>query len=342
MTTTWLDRHPWTPDSDDGHADLASHDTWIEGAPYATLQRLRDEEPVSWVDEKDGSGFWAVTRYADVTEANHRWDDLTSFKGIRLEEMDAEETEARRTMMELDPPDHTRLRRLVNRGFTRRTVESYEDPIRDLTGRILDDALVLGEFDFVAEVARVLPMRMLGRLLGVPDEHAEQLVDWGDQLLSNSDPEYTDHVVDQVDTDEFRLIPFRSPAGLEVFRYAQEAAAERRGCPNDDVISRLLEATTDGEPLSDLEFNNFFALLVAAGNDTTRYSLTEGLRALVDHPRPVPCAARRPVAHRHRGRGDPALDHGYYPLPSHRDQRPGGRRPEHCQRRQGRAVVGVG
>ena len=284
MTTTRLDRHPWTPDSDDGHADLASHDTWIEGAPYATLQRLRDEEPVSWVDEEEGSGFWAVTRYADVIDANHRWDDLTSFKGIRLEEMDAEETEARRTMMELDPPDHTRLRRLVNRGFTRRTVESYEDPIRDLTGGILDDALALGEFDFVAEVARVLPMRMLGRLLGVPDEHAEQLVDWGDQLLSNSDPEYTDHVVDQVDTDEFRLIPFRSPAGLEVFRYAQEAAAERRGCPNDDVISRLLEPATDGEPLSDLEFNNFFALLVAAGNDTTRYSLTEGLRALVDHP----------------------------------------------------------
>ena len=201
MTTTRVERHPWTPDSDDGHADLASHDTWIDGVPYATLERLRHEEPVSWVDEEEGSGFWAVTRYSDVIDANHRWDDLTSFRGIRLEEMDAEETEARRTMMELDPPAHTRLRRLVNRGFTRRTVESYEDPIRDLTGGILDDALALGEFDFVAEVARVLPMRMLGRLLGVPDEHAEQLVDWGDQLLSNSDPEYTDHVVDQVDTD---------------------------------------------------------------------------------------------------------------------------------------------
>lgn len=294
-TTTPIARHPWTPDSDDGHADLASHDTWIGGTPYATFQRLRDEDPVAWVDESDGTGFWTITRYADVIELNRRWEDFTSYQGIRLEEMDTEETEARRTMMELDPPDHTRLRRLVNRGFTRQTVESYEGPIRELTAGILDEALALGEFDFVNEVARVLPMRMLGRLLGVPDEHAEQLVDWGDQLLSNSDPEYTDHVVDQVDTEEFRLIPFRSPAGLEVFRYAQEAAAERRRCPHEDVISRLLAPTTDGEPLSDLEFNNFFALLVAAGNDTTRYSLTEGLRALVDHPEQIQALRDDPV-----------------------------------------------
>ena len=108
-------------------------------------------------------------------------------------------------------------------------------------------------------------MRMLGRLLGVPDADAEQLVVWGDQLLSNTDPEYTDHVVDLTDTEEFRLIPFRSPAGLEVFHYAQEAAALRRTEPTDDVISRLLAPTSDGTPLSDLEFNNFFALLVAAG-----------------------------------------------------------------------------
>ena len=245
---------------------------------------MRDEKPVCWTPEKDDSGFWSITRYQDVVEANHRWDEFSSKNGIRLEEMDHDEIEARRTMMELDPPQHTRLRRLVNRGFTRQTVETFEEPIRNLAIEIIERALSKNEFDFVDDVARILPMRMLGRLLGVPDEDGELLVDLGDQLLSNSDPEYTDHVVDKVDTEEFRLIPFRSPAGLEVFKYAQNAASERRNSQHQDLITRLLEPTNDGQPLTDLEFNNFFTLLVAAGNDTTRYSLTEGLRALVEHP----------------------------------------------------------
>lgn len=245
---------------------------------------MRDEQPVCWTKEIDGSGFWSITRYQDVVEANHRWDEFSSKNGIRLEEMDHDEIEARRTMMELDPPQHTRLRRLVNRGFTRKTVETFEEPIRDLAVEIIEKALKKTEFDFVDDVARILPMRMLGRLLGVPDKDGELLVAWGDQLLSNADPEYTDHVVDKVDTEEFRLIPFRSPAGLEVFKYAQNAASERRNSQHQDLITRMLEPTSDGQPLTDLEFNNFFTLLVAAGNDTTRYSLTEGLRALIEHP----------------------------------------------------------
>ena len=245
---------------------------------------MRDEQPVCWTKEIDGSGFWSITRYQDVVEANHRWDEFSSKNGIRLEEMDHDEIEARRTMMELDPPQHTRLRRLVNRCFTRKTVETFEEPIRDLAIEIIEKALKKTEFDFVDDVARILPMRMLGRLLGVPDKDGELLVAWGDQLLSNADPEYTDHVVDKVDTEEFRLIPFRSPAGLEVFKYAQNAASERRNSQHQDLITRMLEPTSDGQPLTDLEFNNFFTLLVAAGNDTTRYSLTEGLRALIEHP----------------------------------------------------------
>ncbi len=269
----------------DAHADLTSHDTFVEGVPHATFRRLRREEPVAWFDEADGNaGFWAVTRYDDVLQVSREHETFTSTSGIRMEEMDAEETTARRTLMELDPPEHTRLRRLVNRGFTRRTVEAYEAAIREITRAVLDEALPKAEIDFTKEVGRELPMRMLGRLMGLPDDDLDGLVSWGDAMIGNTDPEFTSHPVDLTDTDEFRLMPFRSPAALEVFRYADRMAQARRADPRDDVITRLLAPAPDGEPLSDLEFKNFFTLLVAAGNDTTRYTIAGALDTLIDHP----------------------------------------------------------
>ena len=120
-------------------------------------------------------------------------------------------------------------------------------------------------------------MRMLGRLLGTSDEHGRQLVAWGDALLGNTDPDFTDFPVDLVDTDEFRMVPFRSPASIEISRFAQEQAVERRQCPRDDVITQLLQPAIDGVPLTDHEFNNFFTLLVA----------TERHDPLLDDPRHV-------------------------------------------------------
>ncbi len=274
--------------------DLTSHDTYTSGVPHEELTRLRQDGGVVWIDETEGSGFWAVLRYADIMEASRRVDLFTSEEGIRLEEMDAEETAARRTMMEHDPPTHTRLRRLVSRGFTRRKVESYEPQIRELAVQVVEAALAehavtggdgaVSEFDFVEAIATQLPMRMLGRLLGTPDEDGPFLVEQGDALLGNSDPDFTDHVIDQADTDEFRLMPFRSPAGFRLFDYARQQAALRRTDPTEDIISQLLATTTDGSELTEHEFNNFFTLLVAAGNDTTRYTMTGGLKALMERP----------------------------------------------------------
>ncbi len=134
-------------------ADITSHDTYVNGVPHATFDRLRSESPVYWTEEADGSGFWSILRYDDALAVSRDVATFTSSKGIRLEEMDAEETEARRTMMELDPPEHTRYRRLVSKGFTGRKVATYEDEIRELAVEVIEKALEQPEFDFVHDVA---------------------------------------------------------------------------------------------------------------------------------------------------------------------------------------------
>ena len=136
----------------------------------------------------------------------------------------------------------------MSKPFSRREVYAYEQAIRTLARAVIDEALALGtEFDFVDRIAKQLPMRMLGTLLGVPDDDGPWLVERGDALLGNTDPEFTTHPVGLVDTDEFRLMPFRSPAGIDLFRYAQEQARQRREHPTDDVISDLLAPKIDGE-----------------------------------------------------------------------------------------------
>lgn len=268
----------------DRHVDIAAHDTYLDGFPHDTFERLRREEPVVWTTDADGSGFWSVTKHADVIEVSRDYNRFTASRGIRIEEMDPEELEARRSMMEFDPPEHTRLRRLVQPGFTPKVTATYESAFRKLVGVVLDKVLSLGEFDFVTEIARELPIRMLCRLLGIPEEDAGQMVAWGDQMISNADPEYTPVIIDKVDTEEYRLLPFRSPAALEVFRYAEDIALERRRDPRDDIITTLLTAEPNGEPLTDLEFKNFFTLMMVAGNETTRHTISHGLLFLRDNP----------------------------------------------------------
>ncbi len=271
-------------DLGDPEADITSHDTYLRGFPHAAFRRLRENEPVSWVDDSAEGGFWAVTKHADVIEVSRDYNRFTASRGIRIEEMADDELEARRTLMEFDPPDHTRLRRLVQPGFTPKVVTTYESAFRSLVGHVLDDVLALGEFDFVTEIARELPIRMLCRLLGVPESDSGKMVDWGDQMISNADPEYTPVIIDKVDTEEYRLLPFRSPAALEIFRYAEDIALERRQEPRDDIITTLLTAEPDGEPLTDLEFKNFFTLMMVAGNETTRHTISHGLVYLDNHP----------------------------------------------------------
>ena len=270
----------WHP-TDNGYADLASHDTFVDGAPHNTFARLRREDPLSWTDWDGGKGFWSVTRHADILELNRNYDLMSSAQGIRMEDQSYEEYLARRTFQETDPPEHMKTRIKVAKAFSKPVVAGFEGQIRELCETILDQAVEMGEFDATKEIARKLPMLMLGRIIGTPDEDLPWLVEKGDALIANTDPDFTDHILDKMDTDAYRLMPFNSPAGAELFDYAKDLMAEknRKGDTNG-VLHLILQPDKDGNVMPELEFRNFFCLLVAAGNDTTRYSIAAGLQAM--------------------------------------------------------------
>ena len=274
----------WTP-TDDGHADLSEPDAFVDGPPFNTFARLRRDDPIAWCNWSGGKGFWSVTRQADILTLNRDHQLISSASGIRMEDQTREEYLARRTFQETDPPEHTRVRMLVTRAFSKAAIAQFEAQIRRISEDIIGRALALGDCDAVTEIARQLPMRMLGQILGTPDADLPWLVEKGDQLIANSDPEFTDHVLDQSDTDAYRLLPFRSPAGAELYDYARDLMREKaRSGETDSILHLILQPDDDGNVISETEFRNFFCLLVAAGNDTTRYTIAGALHALANQP----------------------------------------------------------
>ena len=278
----------WHP-TDDGHADLTSHDTFLTGPPHNTFLRLRRDDPVSWTDWNAGKGFWSITHNADILELNRQTDLLSSAQGIRMEDQSYAEYLARRTFQETDPPEHLQTRIKVAKAFSKPVMAAFEDDIRTICVDILDDVLPLGTFDATKEIARQLPMRMLGRIIGTPDEDLPWLVEKGDALVANTDPDFTTHVLDKMTTDEFRMMPFNSPAGADLYSYAKDLMQKKtKAGDTNGVLHMILQPGPDGSVMPELEFRNFFCLLVAAGNDTTRYSSAAGLQALCHQPELLP------------------------------------------------------
>ncbi len=278
----------WTP-TDDGFADLSSHDAFAKGAPHNTFARLRRDDPMAWCDYAQGQGFWSITRFSDILELNKQYTLLSSTQGIRMEDQTEEEVIARRTFQETDPPEHSRSRALMAKAFSKKTVAQFEQQIRDISITIIDRALEEGTFNATRQIARELPMRILGQIIGVPEEDMSWLVDKGDALMANTDPDFTDHPVDMVDTEAYRLMPFRSPAGAELYDYAQKLMVKKNAAGDiDGVLHMLLQPNSLGEVMSETEFRNFFCLMVAAGNDTTRYAIAAGLHALCNQPELLP------------------------------------------------------
>ena len=274
----------WTP-TDDGFADLSSHDTFEQGAPHNTFKRLRDEDPVSWTDYADGENYWSITRHADMMEMNRNTSVFSSARGIRMEDQSYEEYLARRTFQETDAPEHMRTRIKVAKAFSKPVIAKFDEEIGLLCDEILEEALSVDSFDATKTIARELPMRMLGRILGLPEKDLPWLVEKGDALIANTDPDFTDHVLDKMKTDEFRMMPFNSPAGAELFLYAKDLMKKKEAAGDTEgVLHMILQPDKDGNTITEEEFRNFFCLLVAAGNDTTRYSIAAGIQAMCHQP----------------------------------------------------------
>jgi cholest-4-en-3-one 26-monooxygenase len=175
-------------------------------------------------------------------------------------------------MLQMDPPRHTRLRLIVNKGFTPRMISRLHERVREIARDIVASIAERGECDFVVDVAAELPLQVIAELMGVPQADRHQLFDWSNRMIGSEDPEYA------VAAEEAQT------AAIEMFGYANELAVHKRANPSDDIISVLLQAEVDGERLSDLEFDLFFELLAVAGNETTRNLISHGMLALIENP----------------------------------------------------------
>jgi cytochrome P450 len=256
--------------------DLSDHDAFVDHVPHEWFRYLRQNDPVHWNDETDGRGFWAVTRYEDIRHVHRDVETYSSeLGGTSLEDLDEEQIEARKSMLDMDPPRHDELRGLIARRFTPRAVHVWEEQIRTVVNAVLDTALPMGEFDFVREISSEIPMQIFAEILGVPQDERREIIEIGDRLLGNQDPEFA--VTETA--DEHRNLPFSHPAALEMFEFGRRLAADRRKHPKNDIITQLAF-----EPLTQREFDTYFVLLATAGNETTRHTITHGLLALLEFP----------------------------------------------------------
>ena len=254
--------------------DLTDLDTFVRGVPHDQFDLLRAEAPVYFHPETEGTGFWCITRADDLHKVSQAWEVFSSEWGITVHDSPSEEAleQQRMMMLMMDPPRHTRLRLLVNKGFTPRMVDRLHDRVREVARTIVDDIAARGESDFVVDVAAELPLQVIAEIMGVPHEDRHQLFTWSNQMIGSEDPEYA------VSPEIARS------AMIEMFGYANELATSKRANPSDDIISVLLQAEVDGERLSDLEFDLFFELLAVAGNETTRNLISHGMLALIENP----------------------------------------------------------
>jgi cholest-4-en-3-one 26-monooxygenase len=253
----------------------------LERLPVAELAELRKSEPVHWVDVPGGTGgfgdkgYWLVTKHADVKEVSKRSDVFGSSPDGAIptwpQAMTRDAIDLQRAvLLNMDAPQHTRLRKIISRGFTPRAIGRLEAELAERAQKIAETAAAEGSGDFVEQVSCELPLQAIAGLLGVPQEDRDKLFRWSNEMTAGEDPEYAD-----VDP---------AMSSFELITYAMKMAEERSKNPTDDIVTQLIEADFDGEKLSDDEFGFFVVMLAVAGNETTRNSITHGMIAFSQHP----------------------------------------------------------
>lgn len=266
---------------------LSDTELWMGPEREGVFAKLRAERPVSFhaefeppadsgFDFPQGPGYWAVTRYDDVMQVSRDPDTFHSAPTVTITDMPAEIAEWLGSMINMDAPKHTKLRLIVNRGFTPRQVARIEDNVRRQARQIVDRVASKGECDFVSEIAAALPLQIICDMMGIPREDTKQIFDWTNVILGVGDPEYVQTMDDLMS------------AGMGLFQYGLALAQDRLDTPRDDITSTLMHAEVEDENgrhrLNAGELGSFFLLLVAAGNETTRNAISHGMLALTRHP----------------------------------------------------------
>lgn len=275
MTAT----HPPLPDVDFTDPDLV-----LSGLPHDEYRAHRETAPVRWIEQDQsardgmsaeaGTGYYAVTRHADVAAVSKNSKVFSSWENgaiIRFPEgIEREMVEMQRVIIiNQDAPEHTHTRRIVSRAFTPRAVGGLDEVIHERAATIARVALEKGEVDFVTEVAAELPLQLIAELLGVPQEDRGKLFEWSNLMMSGEDPEFAG----QSDI-----------AAAEILGYAMSMAADRLANPREDLVTQLVHADKDGRGLTEDEFGYFVIALTVAGNETTRNAMAHGMNAFLDHP----------------------------------------------------------
>ncbi|MGB2940562.1 MAG: cytochrome P450 [Candidatus Dormiibacterota bacterium] len=254
--------------------DIYDPEVYVEDVPHDQFAILRREAPVYHHYEPGTDGFWAVTRYPDVVAVSRDSATFSSHRGSALmNDIGSDELANLQLMMlNMDPPKHTRMRLLVNKGFTPQMIQRLKDRVGELCTEIVDGVAQKGQCDFVTEIAAELPLQVIAEMVGIPVEDRHKIFDWSNKLIGFDDPEFqnTPEIAQEV--------------SMQMYMYANELAEQRKDSPREDLVSVLMRAEVDGETLTEMEFDLFFLLLAVAGNETTRNLISGGMRAMFEHP----------------------------------------------------------